>query len=641
MTQTSSSPDTERLPAPNSAQTAPRSVLLAVALVSFASLLLELAMTRLFSVVLFYHFAFFAISVALLGLGSGGVFAHVRRGWLGRFATGNLGTALCILNSLCIPAVVWVVLHTPVSLQVNWTNFGKLTIIYLATAVPFFFTGLLFSVLFARSQQSISILYGADLAGGAVACLAVVPMLNSIGAPTVLLCCSVAMALAGCLWAGDRKMGLAARGLVVLAAALAGWSHYSGKFDVIYAKGVLRDPQWVEFAKWNAISRIEVNNQNGARYVVIDADATTAIMNVDPAKWGEDQTSTLPSGTGIPAVGGFNCAAGQGCFNWKKNLMAAAPAVANVLRPQGAFAIIGPGGGVDVLRAVANGSPSVTGIEINPTIVNSVMRGRYTDYSYHLYDRPQVHIHVQDGRSFIRSSREQYDVVQMTLVDTWASTAAGAFALSENNLYTLEAFREYFDHLKPDGMIAITRWEFRQPPAPDAMVKTPEPTPETPPSQAAPSESTPAASQPRVAVARPPASIWRQPGGGGGLQGGGRGGVEGEPVPLDTPEPKYQDYFNKVRERIKSKWVYPRPAGERGIEGELLIEFHIAKDGRLEYIELRHSSGTQILDDAALTAVKLAQPFPPVPDDIAKVTLAINGQFRYQIVSGFVNQFLR
>ena len=91
------------------------------------------------------------------------------------------------------------------------------------------------------------------------------------------------------------------------------------------------------------------------------------------------------------------------------------------------------------------------------------MRGRYADYSFHLYDQPQVHIHVQDGRSYIRSSHEKYDVVQMTLVDTWASTAAGAFALSENNLYTIEAFREYFDHLKPDGMIAITRWEFKQP----------------------------------------------------------------------------------------------------------------------------------------------------------------------------------
>ena len=143
--------------------------------------------------------------------------------------------------------------------------------------------------------------------------------------------------------------------------------------------------------------------------------------------------------------------------------MSAPPALANVLRPHGEFAIIGPGGGVDVLRAVANGSPSVTGIEINPIIATTIMRGRYADYSQHLYERPDVHIHVTDGRSFLRSTPQHFDVVQMTLVDTWASTAAGAFALSENNLYTVEAFREYFDHLKPDGMIAITRWEFRHP----------------------------------------------------------------------------------------------------------------------------------------------------------------------------------
>jgi protein TonB len=183
-------------------------------------------------------------------------------------------------------------------------------------------------------------------------------------------------------------------------------------------------------------------------------------------------------------------------------------------------------------------------------------------------------------------------------------------------------------------------------PAPEPMVKTPEPRPTTPesqPSTTAPSQSAASAppAPPQVAVARPLDSMRRQPGGGGGLTGGGRGGVEGQPIPLDTPEPKYQDYFNKIRERIKANWIYPRQAGDRGIEGELLIEFHIAKDGRVSYIELRHSSGTPILDDAALTAVKLAQPFPPVPDEIAKQTLAINGQFKYQIVSGLVNQFLR
>src|SRR5581483_1847015 len=94
---------------------------------------------------------------------------------------------------------------------------------------------------------------------------------------------------------------------------------------------------------------------------------------------------------------------------------------------------------------------------------NTVMRDNYADYSYHLYQRPEVHIQVTDGRSFVRNAKQNYDVVQMTLVDTWASTAAGAFALSENSLYTVDAFREYFEHLKPDGMIAVTRWEFRQP----------------------------------------------------------------------------------------------------------------------------------------------------------------------------------
>ena len=88
---------------------------------------------------------------------------------------------------------------------------------------------------------------------------------------------------------------------------------------------------------------------------------------------------------------------------WEHDLMSAPPALANVLRPHGEFAIIGPGGGVDVLRAVANGSPSVTGIEINPIIADTIMRGRYADYSQHLYQRPEVHIHVTDGRSFLRS----------------------------------------------------------------------------------------------------------------------------------------------------------------------------------------------------------------------------------------------
>ncbi len=86
-----------------------------------------------------------------------------------------------------------------------------------------------------------------------------------------------------------------------------------------------------------------------------------------------------------------------------------------------------------------------------------------TQESFGLYERPEVRIFVEDGRSFIRSSQEKYQVLQATLVDTWASTAAGAFALSENNLYTADAFEDYLGHLTDDGVLAFSRWGFDPP----------------------------------------------------------------------------------------------------------------------------------------------------------------------------------
>jgi len=421
-------------------------LLVAIALTSFSALLLELALTRLFSVVLFYHFAFLAISVALLGLGAGGVFAYLRRRWLTRFETRQLAAVLCTINAVSIFLTLEIVLHVPVSLELSQWNLLRLTAIYLSSTVPFFFTGLIFSVVFARETRHVTRLYGADLLGGAVACLAVVPILNWMGGPNAVLFAGFTSGVAAIVWKRKHTKhgpfpffyGFNLQSIIpALLLVLILFNHAGRWIDVIYAKGLFRDRSWVEFAQWNAISRVEVDNQGGAKAVVIDADASTYIMNADLNHWPGSE--------------------------WQKNLMSAPPALANVLRPHGEYAIIGPGGGVDVLRAVANGSPNVTGIEINPIIANTVMGDRYAEYSYHLYQRPDVHIHVTDGRSFVRNSKDLYDVVQMTLVDTWASTAAGAFALSENSLYTADAFREYFQHLKPDGMIAITRWEFHQP----------------------------------------------------------------------------------------------------------------------------------------------------------------------------------
>jgi len=176
-------------------------------------------------------------------------------------------------------------------------------------------------------------------------------------------------------------------------------------------------------------------------------------------------------------------------------------------------------------------------------------------------------------------------------------------------------------------------------PAPDqSQTAKATPQPSSPPPQLG------APTPPRVASAPPESSatsgMFRR-GGGGGLKGG-RGGIEGDAVPLDTPDPKYQDYFNQIRERIKSKWIYPYEASSRGIGGELGIEFGIAKSGELQFIERRRSSGVEILDDYAMRAVQLASPFPPVPDAISKGGLPIHGIFRYQLLgSGLINNYLR
>jgi hypothetical protein len=411
-------------------------LLAGIGLSSFSALLLELALTRLFSVVLFYHFAFLAISVALLGLGAGGVFAFLGKQQLNRWKSRSIAAAASASSAIAIPIVLEIILHQPVSLRLTFANFLRLALIYSCSAVPFFLTGLQFSVIFARESSRIPKLYGADLTGGAIACLAVVPLLNWIGAPNAILFSGLVSAITAVVWSVSSRVRKLSLGLVAALALLISLNASNRLVDVVWAKGIRRNN--VEFSRWNAISRVEVlRNDDGGRVIKIDADAGTHIMGADLSQW-------------------------QGS-EWQQNLMSAPPAVVNALRPRGDYAIIGPGGGVDVLRAVANGSHSVTGIEINSIIANTIMRGRYADFAHHLYERPDVHLHVADGRSFLRSATSSFDVVQMTLVDTWASTAAGAFALSENNLYTTQAFREYFEHLRPDGIVAITRWEFREP----------------------------------------------------------------------------------------------------------------------------------------------------------------------------------
>jgi hypothetical protein len=181
------------------------SPLAGVALVSFAALLMELALTRIFSVVFFYHYAFLAISSALLGLGTGGVFAHLRQQQLARHSTRQICSLLSAISGIAVVVALEVTLHVQVAMQLSAHNLARLSAAYLASAMPFFLTGLLLSMVFAREVQRIPLLYGADLLGGALACLAVVPLLNWIGGPNTVLFAGMLMALASAVWASTKR----------------------------------------------------------------------------------------------------------------------------------------------------------------------------------------------------------------------------------------------------------------------------------------------------------------------------------------------------------------------------------------------------------------------------------------------------
>ena len=398
-----------------------------IAATSLATLLLELALTRVFSVVYYYHFAVLAISIALFGLGAGGVLSYAVSRWRGSLYA-KVG-ALAILNAGAIVC----------SLAYLLSELGSsgLVLAYFAAAVPFLIAGTILSLVIADTIQRVDRVYFFDLLGAASGCLLLIPLLDHLGGPNTILVSAVLFAVSGAIWfhlAGVTRGRVVA---VISGLLLVGLITYNAKYliiDVKYAKHQKIENE--EFVRWNSFSRIGLKPDSEMQSIVIDADASTAIAQFDFNHLTAKQYRDLHfQGPGFPYI----------------------------VRPGAKTLIIGPGGGWDVARALASGSKDITGVEINPIIATTIMRQKFSYFSSGLYFRPEVHIVVEDGRSFVRRSDQQFQVLQATLVDTWASTAAGAFALSENNLYTTDAFTDYLRHLTPDGVMAFTRWGFAPP----------------------------------------------------------------------------------------------------------------------------------------------------------------------------------
>jgi predicted membrane-bound spermidine synthase len=413
-----------------------------------ATLLLELSLTRIFSVVFLHHLSFLAISIALFGLGAGGVFSYVVAGWRAPLFT-KLGW-LSAINSFLVFLALVMIVGQGVNLK-----FWNLALMYFTTALPFFVSGTIVSLAISETIENVSRVYFYDLMGAAGGCVLLLGMLTLFGGPNTVLASAVLFAASAAIWHSMANSLQGRAVCVTLALALVAFISYNEHnhvVDIHYAKDhVLKNEVW---QKWNSFSRIGVthdpyNEEHAAEIrehpektvehpdmIFIDADASTGIANFDFDRLTPHQ---------------------------RHDLLEQGPALPYAVRPGARTLIIGPGGGWDVARALASGSHDITGVEINPIIAETVMQEKFPEMSKGLYHRPDVHIVVEDGRSFVRRSTEKYQVLQATLVDTWASTAAGAFALSENNLYTVDAIRDYLQHLTDDGVIAFTRWGFNPP----------------------------------------------------------------------------------------------------------------------------------------------------------------------------------
>jgi hypothetical protein len=404
---------------------------LGVAFTTLATLILELSLTRIFSVVFYYHFAFLAISIALFGLGAGGLYSYVVASRGGNIFY-KLGV-LAVVDSIVVVASLEFILTRS-------GDFGPVTLacVYFASALPFFFSGAVVSIAVAEGIQRVDRVYFFDLLGAAGGCLLLVPFLNYFGGPNTVIAASVLLAVSAAIWynlAGTLRGRAGAVTLALVFVALMAFNGKSHLIDVRYAKGHRLAQE--SFVRWNPISRIALLNPNSSDpEIVIDADASTGIPKFDLDHLTDSE---------------------------RANLLHEGPGFPYMLRPGAKTLVIGPGGGWDVARSLTGGSKDVTAVEINPIIARTIMQQRFAGLSHGLYFRPEVHLFVEDGRSFVRRSPEKYQVLQATLVDTWASTAAGAFALSENNLYTTDAFRDYLNHLTDDGLMVFTRWGFSPP----------------------------------------------------------------------------------------------------------------------------------------------------------------------------------
>ena len=412
---------------------------LTIFLVSGAILIFQVALTRVLSVVVWYHFAFLTISMVMLGLGAPGVwFALMRRPL-------RLLPACLLASGITVPASLVLIVKMGAKLVLE--NHDPLWII-ICVLPPMLALGSVICLLLMKAAgETISRMYGIDLLGACLGAVVVIPLLHVAPTPEMAASCGIlpllALTLYGKAW---RIPAWAAIGVIVTVMAATDLMQVtrSKSYDEKVVKPV--------YEKWTPTARLTVFDESF--FYLADHRGGFA--------WGRG--SKFPADRKIrqywleqDGSAGTPITAFDGNLTKVDHLFYDVTSVGYELRPPRRVAVIGGGGGRDILSALFSGARSIDAVELNRHTIETVTE-RFKHISGDIYNRPGVRAIANEGRSHLTHSDDEFDLIQISLTDTWAASAAGAFALAENNLYTVEAFELYLERLGPKGLLSISRW---------------------------------------------------------------------------------------------------------------------------------------------------------------------------------------
>jgi hypothetical protein len=430
-----------------------------VFLMTFSLLIFQILETRILSVIAWYYMAFFAISVAMLGMTVGAVWVYL---WRERFQAAPLPVTLsnfALLTALAMPASVVLQFCLIMSTAASLTMVIAWTLLLSVMAAPYVFSGVVVSLALTRSPFPTGQVYGVDLLGAALGCVVVIAILNVLDAPTAVIVTGAVSALSALFFAAsasaEDRQRLKSRPwwrkpapITVTLLALAVFNALSpARFRPIMVKDTIEKSMSGTYEKWNSYSRIKASPPE-IRF---------------PYLWGP--SPKLPADMRVPmAEVNIDGQAGTSMFHYDGtrnsiaflqydlvNLAYHLPGIQKA-------AVIGVGGGRDLLSAHLFGVTDLTGVELNPIFINLHTRDPFFKSYSNLTALPNLKLHVDDARSWFAATKEKFDLVQMSMIDTWAATGAGAFSLSENGLYTLEGWRAFLKAINSDGIFTVSRW---------------------------------------------------------------------------------------------------------------------------------------------------------------------------------------